>query len=141
MEVFLPAFQELGESLLAGATPGEGPQRHNLTTQPLPSLFPLLPSVTMESKAQVRPLGSIHLPRPRGPAQALPAGSPRKSDSLGRSVVALSERELSLAAPVTVLREATSSPGGRLPERGGRQGERPGLVPIPVSLLGREGFL
>ena len=107
----------------------------------------------MESKAQVRPLG-IQPPPPQGtcPGPARPKSqkgipwegvwwpSPR-----GSSAWPLCRLLHDNVQAVLLLREATSSPGGRLPERGRRPGERPGLVPIPVllasSLPGREGVL
>lgn len=57
----------------------------------------------MERQAQARPLGSIN-PPPHGTCTG-PAPSPGKRDSVGRSVVAISERELSLASVLSPLRQ------------------------------------
>lgn len=57
----------------------------------------------MERQAQARPLGSIN-PPPQGTCTG-PAPSPGKRDSVGRSVVAISERELNLASVLSPLRQ------------------------------------
>lgn len=91
----------------------------------------------MESKAQVRPLGSIHLPP--GDLRR-PARSPRKGFPGKECGGYLREGAQPGCSGNCVLIEATSSPGGRLPERGGWQGERPGQVPIPGQPAGAGRF-
>lgn len=151
------AFLELWESLLAGAALWEGLQP--LTLGPLlphslfsSSLFPLLPSVTMESEAQAHhPSLQHYTPSPEDLKDTAP--SLGKREFLGGSVVAISERDLNLAP---VLSPTWQCPGLSCstdpilrppsPWEGSYQNawrERDwGQVPIPASsLLGLESFL